>query len=359
MVLTAPQSPIQRPLFETIRVTDLTGIAALAARGEEVDARNRVRYHHLPSRSLLNRATSRKPLPFVWTINPYRGCEVGCVYCYARYTHEYMGFDDPDEFERRIYVKQEAAELLERDLRRGIPAEEPIAIGTATDPYQPAERRFQVTRGLLEVFARHRDLTLSVTTKQELVMRDVDLMAEIADANRFRVNITLTTVDHQLARVLEPRASTPQGRLRTVERLAMAGIRVNINLMPILPGITDDAGDLERLFAQAKAAGAGRVSANVLFLSPSIIRKFYPFLERHSPKLYKAYRRAYGKASEAPENYRKRMGDLVERLRVQYELDGGPDWRADELSERAGWVQGDLFGGNTPARLPEGKACAG
>src|SRR5579863_3492674 len=177
------------PLFPDSK-PKLVGIARLASDGESLRQGHEVEYFTLPVRSLLNRCTGVR-MPFTWTINPYRGCEFACKYCYARYTHEFMEMRDGLEFEQKIFVKQHAAELLRQELRRVKPGEE-IAIGTATDPYQPAERRFEVTRVILEEFARHTGLTIGIVTKSNLVLRDVVLLREIGKRNRLVVNITVT-----------------------------------------------------------------------------------------------------------------------------------------------------------------------
>ena len=152
----------------------LIGIARLASEGESLREGHNVEYFTLPAKSLLNRCVSNRQMPFTWTINPYRGCEFGCRYCYARYTHEFMEMRDGMEFEQKIYVKQHAAGLLRHELRRVKP-DEAIALGTATDPYQPAERRYEVTRGILEEFARHRGFELGIVTKSNLIVRDLDI----------------------------------------------------------------------------------------------------------------------------------------------------------------------------------------
>src|SRR5215472_3458232 len=150
----------------------LIGIARLAAQGESIREGHNIEYFTLPSRSLLNRVVSNRSLPFTWAINPYRGCEFACKYCYARYTHEFMEMSDLD-FERKIYVKEHASALLRHDLKKVKRGEE-IAIGTATDPYQPAERRYEITRAILEEFARHRGLELGIVTKSNLILRDAE-----------------------------------------------------------------------------------------------------------------------------------------------------------------------------------------
>src|SRR5437870_5971350 len=185
----------------------LIGIARLASEGESLRQGHEVEYFTLPVRSLLNRCTGVR-MPFTWTINPYRGCEFACKYCYARYTHEFMEMRDGVAFEQKIYVKQHAANLLRQELRHVKPGEE-IAIGTATDPYQPAERRYEVTRAILEEFARHRGLELGIVTKSNLILRDTHLLQKVAEHNQLFLHLTVTTLNSELARMLEPWAPRP------------------------------------------------------------------------------------------------------------------------------------------------------
>src|SRR5712691_2103981 len=194
----------------------LVGIAKLAAESQPLESKRQVEYFELPARSLLNR--TKPGMPFEWAINPYRGCEFGCRYCYARYTHEFMDLD-PSEFEDKIYAKAHTAELLRRDLRKVDPTQS-IAIGTATDPYQPAERRFGVTRALLEEFAQHRGLELGIVTKSNMILRDLELLQRVAENNKLNIHMTVTTVKTELARILEPRAPRPDLRLAAVQKLA-------------------------------------------------------------------------------------------------------------------------------------------
>src|ERR1700724_3006377 len=188
-------------LFPFPEKSSLVGIARLASEGESLREGHNVEYFTLPARSLLNRCAGVR-MPFTWTINPYRGCEFACKYCYARYTHEFMEMRDGVDFEQKIYVKQHAANLLRQELRRGKPGEK-IAIGTATDPHQPAERRFEVTRAILEELARHEGLELGIITKGNLILRDLDLLTQIAQKNRLTANVTITTLNVGLARILE------------------------------------------------------------------------------------------------------------------------------------------------------------
>ena len=219
--------------------------------------RRGVEYMDLDVRQVLNRHAGSR-LPFQWTINPYRGCELACTYCYARYTHGFLNLNDWRDFERRIFVKRDAARSLERKLRRTDLTGHSIAIGTATDPYQPAEQRFGVTRSLLEVFRRVEGLEISITTKSPLVLRDVDLLAELDCKHVVTVQVSATTMDEALARRIEPGAPSPAARLKTLRRLADAGLNVSLHAMPIMPGINEDEASLRALLEAAAEAGDHR-----------------------------------------------------------------------------------------------------
>ena len=297
----------------------LVGIARLAAEGESLREGHQVEYFTLTAKSLLNRCVSRRAMPFTWTINPYRGCEFGCGYCYARYTHEFMEMHDGLDFEQKIYVKQHAAGLLRHDLRRVKPGEA-IALGTATDPYQPAERRYEVTRGILEEFARHHGFELGIVTKSNLVSRDLDLLQQVAGANKLSVHITITTLNTDLARILEPRAPRPDLRLDVVRALSRAGLRVGVSCSPVVPGITDSPKDLEALVRAAAEAGADYVFANPLFLKPCSAAIFLPFLEQNFPHLAATYRERYQDRAFVAPAYAKRLSQLVKSLREKYKI---------------------------------------
>ena len=300
----------------------LVGIARLAATSPRADARRDVEYFLLPVRSILNRCDSER-VPFDWTINPYRGCEFACRYCYARYTHEFMELDTAD-FEKKIFVKRDPGPVVSRDLDRLSQPPNHIAIGTATDPYQPAERQFGATRAILEQLARREGLSISITTKSNQVLRDLDLLKRIASRSALYINLTVTTLRPRLARLLEPRAPHPDLRLAAVRALADADLRVGVFAMPILPGLTDRDPDLENLVRAARDAGAGWFGASVLFLMPSAARQFLPFLEEKFPKLARQYRDFYSRSAYAPEPYRRQMADRVARLRAKYGLASRP-----------------------------------
>lgn len=297
----------------------LVGIARLASEGESIREGHNVEYFTLQAKSLLNRCVSKRQMPFTWTINPYRGCEFGCRYCYARYTHEFMEMRDGMEFEQKIYVKQHAADLLRQELRRVKP-DESIALGTATDPYQPAERRYEVTRGILEEFGRHRGFELGIVTKSNLIVRDLELLKQVAQANRLSAHITVTTLDINLGRILEPRAPRPDLRLEAVRTLAQAGIRVGVSCSPVIPGITDSPTNLESVIRAAAEAGADYVFANPLFLKPCSSAIFLPFIEQNFPHLAENYRQRYQDRAFLPPAYSKRLSQLIARLREKYKI---------------------------------------
>ena len=307
------------PLFPGPEKPALVGIARLASSGEPLREGHHVEYFTLPAKSLLNRCVSNRQMPFTWTINPYRGCEFGCRYCYARYTHEFMEMRDGMDFEQKIYVKQHAADLLRQELHK-VKSDESIALGTATDPYQPAERRYEVTRGILEEFTRHRGLELGIVTKSNLVTRDLDLLGEVAKHNKLSVHVTITTLNTDLARILEPRAPRPDLRVDAVRMLSAAGIRVGLSCSPVVPGITDSPADLEALMQAASEAGADYVFANPLFLKPCSAAIFLPFLETNFPHLAENYRQRYQERAFLPPSYTKRLGALIAKLREKYKL---------------------------------------
>jgi len=186
---------------------------------EDLPASRGVEFVEMPVRQILNRCDSPR-MPFRWTINPYRGCEFGCVYCYARYTHEFLELRDPMDFERKIFVKRMAAEVLGRTLSRTPIGTDAIAIGTATDPYQPAERKYGLTRSMLEVFAQLAGLNLSITTKSSLIVRDLELLKKINRRSKLSVNFSLITLDRRLQRILEPRATAGAPAARVVRTRA-------------------------------------------------------------------------------------------------------------------------------------------
>ena len=327
---------------ENRAMPELIGIARMAAQSNLLDAKGPasapVEYFEIEARSILNR--TKPNMPFQWTINPYRGCEFGCHYCYARYTHEFMGMQNGRDFESKIYAKAAAPEILRRELRR-LDRADRIALGTATDPYQPAERRFGRTRAILEVFAAEKGRHLSITTKSDLVTRDIDLLREIARRNVLAVNVTVTTLNRRLARLLEPRAPRPDLRLGAVRTLTEAGIAAGVFPNPILPMITDSDESLDALAAAARQAGAQYFGGGPLFLMPSAQKIFFPILEQHLPKLAGPYRKLYATGAYLGPGYKAQLRERLARIRERYGLAAAPVEYHPELWE--GEEQGTLF----------------
>ncbi|MGH7987925.1 MAG: radical SAM protein [Candidatus Binataceae bacterium] len=279
-----------------------------------------VEFAEMPVKQILNRCTS-PAMPFRWTINPYRGCEFGCVYCYARYTHEFLELRDPMDFERRIFVKRGAAAVLARTLARTPLGSDQIALGTATDPYQPAERTYGLTRAMLQVFAQMGGLNLSITTKSALIARDLELLQEINQRSRLSVNFSLITMNRRLQRVLEPRAPRPALRLRALAQLSAGGIRCHLLMMPMIPGITDDAAAVESVIAAARRAGACGVWWRTLFLKPAAARRFLPFASVNFPAQRGRLAGFYANSAYAPRAYDDELRSLFDRLKRKYGFD--------------------------------------
>ena len=313
------------------------------------------RFLTLSARTVLNSPASTG-MGF-WSINPYVGCEFGCTYCYARDTHRYAveraerrdGLSAPDEelpawlaFERRILVKMDVAERLARTLDPAKLGHDSLVIGTATDPYQPAERRYRVTRGILEVLAEHAGLGIVIITKSPLITRDIDVLSRIAQRSTLSIHLSLITVDRELARRLEPRAPTPEARIRALARLREAGLDAGINCMPVLPGITDDPFMLEDLVRRVAAVGATYVGACALRLQSAARQRYLPFIEQEFPHLAARYRSAYASSPHVSESYRAGLAKFFARLCRRYGIRNG--W-SDEEEEGEAEAPGERTGG--------------
>jgi DNA repair photolyase len=250
------------------------------------------------------------------------------------------------EFEQKIYIKQNVDWLLRRDLKKVKQGEE-IAIGTATDPYQPAEKKFEATRAILTEFARYRRFEIGIVTKSNLILRDLDVLKRVAEHNSLFVNITITTLDTQLARILEPRAPRPDLRLDALRLLNAAGINTGVIVAPVLPGITDSPAALEAIVEATKEAGGKYIFANPLFLKPCSATVFLPFLEKEFPHLVGQYRERFQSKAFMPEPYRKRISELMRGLRAKYGI--SHDFSSKSESTHAGPAQLALFG-EAPAK---------
>ena len=284
---------------------------------EVVRERSGVEYRELRARSLVNRCDSPR-VPFEWTVNPYRGCAMGCRYCYAAYTHEYLGHEAAGSFHSIIYAKSFAPEETLRALAASARRGERIALGTATDPYQPGESELRVTRRFLECAVQVRGLRLGITTKGAIILRDLDLLTRIHRRARLSVQVSLNSLDAELLRRIEPWAPPPDVRIEVLRRLAEAGLRVGLSLSPILPGITDQEEKLDALIGRAAAVGVRRMWGSLLFLRSPTREKYFDFLAREFPRYLEAYRRAYAGTSYLSGPYRERIEAMVRRLREKH-----------------------------------------
>ncbi|MDX9911404.1 MAG: PA0069 family radical SAM protein [Phycisphaerales bacterium] len=275
------------------------------------------------TRKIINRVSRTADVPFDWTLNPYRGCEHGCIYCFARPYHEYLGFSCGLDFETKLVAKLEAPALLERELAAPSWKPAPIVMSAITDIYQPIEHEMRIARQCLEVLASCGQ-PVSTMTKSALVLRDTDLWSKLAGMNAGRVTVTLVTLDAELARKLEPRATSPVGRLRTIRELAEAGVPVSVNIAPIIPGLTD--AELPRILEAVADAGARQAAWVVLRLPYQLKEVFAEWLARsvhpdRARKVESHIRQAYGgKLYDASPRGRRGRGDLVEQLAKVFDV---------------------------------------
>jgi DNA repair photolyase len=298
-----------------------------------LDERERgTRFLTLGVRSVLN-SPSSTGMGF-WSINPYVGCEFGCTYCYARDTHRYSleraerrndGTAGGDAemppwlaFEKRILVKTDIAERLARTLDPSKLGHDSLVIGTATDPYQPAERRYRLTRSILDVLTGFRGLRVGIISKSPLVTRDIDLLQQLSQRHEVTVNVSLSTLDSRLARRLELRSPIPSARIRALRRLSAAGVHAGLLIAPIVPGVTDDREGLSRLMAAAKEAGARYVVGSALRLGPAARHRFLPHLAREFPDLAERYRRHYGDREGVNREYQEALTRRLQQLQREH-----------------------------------------
>ena len=323
------------------------GLARNAHAGATLEQKRVVEYRELRTVRLLNRCTSSR-VPFAWTINPYRGCEFGCKYCYARYTHEFLEYRESEDFERLIFAKSWNAAAFRRELRQ-VKAGQWIALGTATDPYQPAERRYGLTRRILEVFANVHGYNLGITTKSDLAARDAVLLAQIARCNQVRVTLTITTADAALARLVEPLAPRPELRLAALRTLSQAGVQCGVALSPVMPGINDSPSSIDLVCREARSAGALYLMGHAVFLKPSAAAVFLPFVEKQFPRLARSYRRHFSRWSRIEGEYPERLQTMIRETRERYGLEGSSYWQP--VVEQ-GWLDFDA----QPAAEPDAGA---
>jgi len=292
-----------------------------------LDARARgTPFHEVPVKAILN-SPATTGMGF-WSLNPYVGCEFGCTYCYARETHKWVMEKAPVRpsaalpawlaFEKQILVKTSAAAVLTRTLFPAKLKGASLVIGTATDPYQPAERRFRLTRGILEALRGWKGLSIGIITKSPLILRDVDVLKELAERHEVTVNISITSVDPLLLRRLEARSPAPHARLRAVKGLVDAGIHAGLMVAPVVPGVSDSREQLAAVMAAGKAAGARYVIGAALRLGPAARARFLPHLAEEFPELVDRYTHRFGHSESPGQDYVDALSRRIRSLQREY-----------------------------------------
>ncbi len=295
------------------------GTAALTDAERRADL---ARYQEVTCRSALNPV---RGMPFNWTLNPYRGCTHGCHYCFARRYHVQFEMNADDEFASVILVKGNVATVLGRELDRPSWTREVVAVGTATDPYQPIEGHYRLTRGCLEALARGRT-PIGLVTKGPMIVRDRDVLLEVTRAARCTVYVSVPSVDEEAWRILEPGTAHPLQRLRAVRELVDAGINTGVLMAPIVPGFSSSRGKIERTLKAVADSGARFVGCNVMYLQDGTRSHFMKFLEREFPSMLPRYERLYA-AKYPPHTYRKELQGMVRALQLRYGLTRREDRR--------------------------------
>ena len=276
----------------------LPGYADVVVRHFDAPDALDTRFHEVRTKSALNLVPGNG-LPFRWTVNPYRGCTHACVYCFARPTHEFLDLDAGRDFEREIVVKVNVPEVLRAELARPSWRREHVALGTNTDPYQWVEGRYRLMRG---IWAALRDAAnpCSILTKSPLVLRDLDLLREIAERTQVSACLSVPTLDERAWRATEPHTPHPRARLEAVAELNRAGIPTGILIAPLMPGVNDAPEQVERIVALATEAGAVHIGGNTLFLRGSVRDVFFGWLREHRPDLVERYERLYARGAYVP-----------------------------------------------------------
>jgi DNA repair photolyase len=276
-------------------------------------------FEEIECKSAVNRVSAGSTrLPFRWSLNPYRGCQHACTYCFARGTHEFLGYDSGRDFDTRVIVKVNAAEMLRQDLAKASWRRELIAVGTACDPYQAAELKYSLTHRILRVL---RDFAnpASIVTKSPHIIRDADVLEDLSQVADLTVSFSVATLDEEVWKRIEPGTAKPRKRLEAMRLLAERGIKCGVLLAPVLPGLTDDAADLERVVEAAREYGASFVHDNVLYLRPGTKEWFMPFLREAYPHLSERYAKYY-RGAYAPQTYTQEVHRVIDRLRLKYGL---------------------------------------
>ncbi len=271
-----------------------------------------VRFYEVHAKSALNRVPEQWKMPFRWTVNPYRGCTHACLFCFARPTHKYLDFNAGRDFEREIVVKVNAPEVLRGELARPSWKGEHVALGTNTDPYQWVEGRYRLTRGILETL-RDAANPASVLTKSPLLLRDLDVMLELAERASFSACLSIPTLDEKAWRATEPHTPSPRARLEAVAELNRAGIPTGVLIAPLMPGINDAPHQVEPLLEAAEEAGATSIGGLALHLRGEVRQVFMGWLREQRPDLVSRYEELYRRGAYAPKDERRRLARMVRR----------------------------------------------
>ncbi|GGM14160.1 Rv2578c family radical SAM protein [Nakamurella endophytica] len=338
----------------TTRALDVEDVTALPGLGRISGLLRSVRspdfagvtFHEVLARSALNRVPGTSPMPFRWTVNPYRGCSHACVYCFARGTHTYLDLDSGQDFDSQIVVKTNVGELLGRELAAPRWRGEPVAMGTNTDPYQRAEGRYRLMPAVIRSLTDH-DTPFSILTKGTVLSRDLGLLASAAQRVPVGLGVSLALLDRTLQASLEPGTPTPEARLTLVRRIVDAGLPCGVLIAPLLPHLTDSREQIADLVGRLRDAGVSGVSGIVLHLRPGAREWFLRWLGVHHPELVGRYERLYQRGSNAPQDYRRMVADRVASVRVELGLPAHP------APFRPTGVPGYRDAGFPPGSMPE------
>jgi DNA repair photolyase len=284
----------------------LFGVDGLAGPERGTGKLSGLEFLHVTAKRILNEVPPQSRMPFRWTINVYRGCSHACAYCFARPTHEYLGLNVGEDFDRKIVVKINAVEKLRAELASPAWIGEPVAMGTNTDPYQRCEGKYRLTRGVLEALAEHGN-PFSILTKSPLVVRDLDVLTAAAARADVSVNFSIGTLDERVWRATEPGTPHPRRRVDALRQMAAAGIRTGAMIAPVLPGLSDRPEQLAEVAAAIRAAGGRVIGVLPLHLRPGVREHFLDWLAGYDPDLHADYVRRYARGAYAPKHYSERL----------------------------------------------------
>ncbi len=307
-----------------------------------------VTFHEVHSKSALNKVPGGSPMPFGWTINPYRGCTHGCVYCFARGTHSYLEFDTGHDFDTQIVVKVNIGTVLRKEVSAPKWRREHVAMGTNTDPYQRAEGRYKLMPEVISALADS-GTPFSILTKGTVLSRDLDLLAAAGRSVSVGLGVSLALLDPELQATLEPGTPTPKARLDLVRRIRAAGLPCGVFIAPLLPHLTDTTEQISALMSELADAGVTGVSGIGLHLRPGAREWFFEWLGQHRPDLVATYQRLYSRGSNLPVEYRRELSAKVKAISREFGL--GPS-AGEELSGRDNQVRG--VPGDRDASFPAG-----